>query len=344
MVTSPDEIKSVQDYEKDLVAWTEKDTKVQHMIVTTLPNTIFICLVGKSSGHEYLTTLCFLFEKQSLVVSTEMHCQLGELKLKDGGDAHAHIDKIIALCKDLSSIVWAVSDKDLFNIIYVSLPRSYNPSLAALSSMMRLQSKTIMSDDLMDIVLEEYDRMTLQDGGKGKKASTSEDAVFGADASSKKGKCKGKKFGSDCYNCGWPGHKDQDCWKEGGGKAGQAPKGWKSRGKKAKDGKGKPSASANATITNKPDSCWLAISEPEPHTDTVDGVNALLVQKENTPELYDSSASQHLQYPLVASDSSILCLSHLNQSKERTMEGSMRSERETYPSSYRMGILSHGSF
>ncbi|KAF8547352.1 hypothetical protein OG21DRAFT_1490304 [Imleria badia] len=126
------------------------------------------------------------------MVGAEMCHQLGELKLKDGGDARVHIDKIITLCKDLSSIGRAVEDKDLFHIIYVSLPCSYNPGLAALSSMMCLQSKTITSDDLMDIMLEEYDRMILQDGGKGKKASMSEDAMFGADASSKKGKCISK--------------------------------------------------------------------------------------------------------------------------------------------------------
>ncbi|KAF8546801.1 hypothetical protein OG21DRAFT_1395361, partial [Imleria badia] len=78
------------------------------------------------------------------------------------GDARAHIDKIIALREDLASIGRAVSDEDLFNIVYASLPRSYNPDLAALSSTMRLQAKTITSDDLMDVVLEEYGRLTLQ--------------------------------------------------------------------------------------------------------------------------------------------------------------------------------------
>ena len=100
--------------------------------MTTLPNTIFVGLVGKSSGHKYLTTLCSLFEKPSLVVSAEMCRQLGELKLKDGGDACVHIDKIIVLREDLSSIGWAVSDKDLFNIIYALLPRLYNPSCSSL--------------------------------------------------------------------------------------------------------------------------------------------------------------------------------------------------------------------
>lgn len=211
---TPDEIKLVEDYERNLTTWIEKDTKVRHMIANTLPNSLFVRLVGKDSAHEYFTALRNLFEKRSLVVGAEMRRQLGELKLKDGGDARAHIEKIVTLREELASIGRPVSDEDLFNIVYASLPRSYNPGLAALSSTIRLQGKSVTSDDLMDIVLEEFDRLTLQDGGK-KKPSGGEDAAFGADASFK-GKGKGKqRFGGSCYNCGWPGHKTHDCWEEG---------------------------------------------------------------------------------------------------------------------------------
>ena len=143
----------------------------------------------------------------------ELCRQLGELKLKEGGNACAHIEKIIALREDLASIRHPVTDEDLFNIVYASLPRSYSPGLAALSSMMCLQGSMITSDNLMDIVLEEYDQLTLQNGGKGK-SSSSKDAAFGADALSKKEKGKGKKFGGDCWNCGWSGHKHPNCWEE----------------------------------------------------------------------------------------------------------------------------------
>ena len=88
---TPDETKLVEEYDKDIVAWTKKDTKVRHMIANTLPNSLFVRLVGKDSAHEYFTTLCNLFEKRSLVVGAEMRRQLGELKLKDGGDARAHM-------------------------------------------------------------------------------------------------------------------------------------------------------------------------------------------------------------------------------------------------------------
>ena len=78
--------------------------KVQHMITNTLPNSLFVHLVNKNSACEYFTTLCSLFEKRSLVVGAEMRRQLGELKLKEGGDTCVHIDKIVGLHEDLASI------------------------------------------------------------------------------------------------------------------------------------------------------------------------------------------------------------------------------------------------
>ena len=227
------------------------------------------------------------------MVGAEIRCQLGELKLKDGRDAHAHIEKIIMLHEDLASVGQPVSDTDLFNIIYVSLPHSYNPGLAALSSTIHLQGNSVSSDDLMDIVLEEYNRLTLQDGRKGKKSALGEDAAFGADVSSRKGNGKGKKFGGNCYNCGWPGHGDCDCWGEGSGKAGQAPKNWKSCRKKSKDDKTKSSKpSANTAATNEPDSTWFAT--PHSELSTTEPIGAFLAWNDNIPELYDSGTLQHL--------------------------------------------------
>ena len=95
MVKILDEVKAVTEYSKDLTVWTKKDTKVQHIIANTLPNSLFIHLVNKNSAAKYFTTLSALFEQHSIVVGAEMCCQLGELKLKEGGDACA-VDKSYA--------------------------------------------------------------------------------------------------------------------------------------------------------------------------------------------------------------------------------------------------------
>ena len=103
-VTTPDEVKEVTEYVKNLAVWVEKDAKVQHIITNTLPNSLFICITNKKSAHEYFDTLSTLFKQRSVVVGAELQWQLGELKLKEGGDTCAHIDKIIVLCEELASI------------------------------------------------------------------------------------------------------------------------------------------------------------------------------------------------------------------------------------------------
>ena len=160
---------------------------------------------------------------------------------------------------------------------------------------MHLQNKTFTANELMDVVLEEYNCLTLQDGRKGEKSSrTGKDAAFGADASKKgKGNHHKAKFDGNCNNCSWYRHKGCDCWEEGSEKAGQAPKMWKLQGKKSKDekDKGKSANVCTHTTENQPDSAWLVISDhAEPH-DTY----SLAAQDDSSiPELYDSGASQHL--------------------------------------------------
>ena len=123
-----------------------------------------------------------------------------------------------------------------------------------------------------------------------------------------------------------------DCWDEGGGKEGQALKGWRSHGKKVKDlnpkdlsqsGKGKQSsAKANTAEVEmkEPDGMWFAKSvECEALADDIEPADswsacsdnnnkdstssslpyATLVQDDSTAsneitKLYDSGASQHM--------------------------------------------------
>ncbi|KIJ19308.1 hypothetical protein PAXINDRAFT_69271, partial [Paxillus involutus ATCC 200175] len=84
------------------------------------------------------------------------------MKLKDGGDARAHIEKMLSIREDLSSMGRFVSDEDLFNILFTSLPRSYNTILSSVSSTMKLHNCIVTSDTLISLVLDEYDHLVSQ--------------------------------------------------------------------------------------------------------------------------------------------------------------------------------------
>ena len=74
-------------YKKSLLDWQEKDAIVRQQIAVVIPNSLFIKLLNKATAEEYYNTLKAQFEQCSLVVSIELRCQLGELKLKEGSDA-----------------------------------------------------------------------------------------------------------------------------------------------------------------------------------------------------------------------------------------------------------------
>jgi len=300
-----------------------------HIIVSILPNTLFMHIRHTKTAKEYFDILKGMFKTCSPVIGIELRQQLNELKLKDNGDARMHVNKVIALRKELASLRSPISDLDLFNTFLASLPQAYNNVISSVSAATQLHSKTVSVNTLFDMVIDEYDRLVLQDPSKIK--TKSEDGAFNADIS-KKGKGKKKCFEGNCNNCGQFGHQDTDCWDEGEGKEGQAPKGWKSCGKKAKDsnskdldqsGKGKQSsAKANTTEaeTKEPDGVWFAepvesealVSNAKPadswsvcgNSDEEDLTSlslpyATLVQDNSAAsneitELYNSSASQHM--------------------------------------------------
>jgi hypothetical protein len=130
----------------------------------------------------------------------------------------------------------------------------------------------------MNLITNEYNQLLIQNGTIGKLKS--EDVAFLADGTSHKGKQyqNKSKFPYNCNNCGWKGHKKEDCWEEGGGKAGKGLKGWKSCRKKSKskDNDKLKASRSNTDILklkddSKPDGVWLASTkdiwdeEPEPY-------------------------------------------------------------------------------
>ena len=265
--TTADEIWAVEEFEKHSAEWIKKDAQARHIIVSTLPNTLFMRIRHTKTAEEYFNILKGMFETHSPVIGVELRRQLNELKLKDNGDARTHVNKVIALHEELASLGSPILDLDLFNTFLASLPQVYNNIISSISATTRFYSKTVSVNTLFDMVIDKYDHLMLQDPSKIK--TKSENAAFNANTS-KKGKGKKKCFNGNCNNCGQFGHWDTDCWDEGGGKEGQAPKGWKLHRKKAKDsnskdsgqsGKGKQSSAKANTAeaeTKEPDGVWFA--------------------------------------------------------------------------------------
>ncbi|KIO03033.1 hypothetical protein M404DRAFT_146480 [Pisolithus tinctorius Marx 270] len=165
-----------------------------------------------------------------------------------------------ALCKQLAVLGQSITDDDFAAIILSSLPTLYNSNLAAMTSLALVMQKDLSLDFIIKVISNEYDRhqMWTKRGNSGN-SRNSEDAAYSVK--------DGKK--STCENCGKKGHSQDQCWEEGGGKAGQAPKWFQNKGKGKKKEKGTrkaaTAASASASLStqtsadSEPDRVWLTI-------------------------------------------------------------------------------------
>ncbi|KAF9226589.1 hypothetical protein BS17DRAFT_764812 [Gyrodon lividus] len=96
--------------------------------------------MAKTTAIEYYETLKEMFKGCSFIICLERRWPLSEMKLKEGRDAHAHLDKMMVMKEELALMDKPISDKDFFNMVYVSLPKSYNSVLYSISISMSLHS------------------------------------------------------------------------------------------------------------------------------------------------------------------------------------------------------------
>lgn len=95
---------------------------------------LFMHVRHTSTAEEYFDILKGMFETCSPAIGVELRCQLNELKLKDNGDACAHINKAIALCEELALLRSPILEQELFNTFLTSLPQVYNNVVSSISS------------------------------------------------------------------------------------------------------------------------------------------------------------------------------------------------------------------
>ncbi|KAG1749324.1 hypothetical protein EDB19DRAFT_1629938, partial [Suillus lakei] len=93
-LTTSTELAEMQTYETAIKKWDKNDVIVRQQIAVLVPDTLFIQLLSLTSTKDFFDMLKNQFENQSLAVTMELCCQLGELKLKEGGDAQAHVDTL----------------------------------------------------------------------------------------------------------------------------------------------------------------------------------------------------------------------------------------------------------
>ena len=245
-----------ENYAKKLATYIQEEAIVFQQIASTIPDSLYLKIKGKLTVKEAWDALKADFEKRSRMITIELRKRLHEIRCAETGNIRTHFDNIRTMREELASLGTALSEPDFSAVILGSLPKSYDQFISAVIAAASVLKKDLDPEDLMQTIIDEYDRRSTRSGIPKEKGS---DAAFFAGGANNRGGKAGKKTNRDveCFNCHKKGHKKIDCWAKGGGKEGQGPR---SRERKEKGGELKKEVQEAANTAGDEDGVWMAIA------------------------------------------------------------------------------------
>jgi hypothetical protein len=228
-------------FTSDQADWKAGEAVVKQGITATIPDSLFLKVKGESTAAAMWKKVKDEFEQRSKMMVVELRRRLHEEVCSETGDIKTHLMTLRTIREDLITMNADPGDDLFVAILLGSLPKSYDPYIAALTATAALTTQTLTPEMYIKGISDEADRRALRNRNqKGDK----EVAFVAGNGSQKKNRHgKGKKD-IECFNCHKKGHVKADCWAKGGGKEGQGPK------------KGKKLAANTATVDA--DDVWMA--------------------------------------------------------------------------------------
>lgn len=277
-------------YEDELDVYLEKQSTIRSIIMGTIPEKVQIRIHSQKTVKELWEKLCSIYQDQNAVTRAHMLSQLHLIKTPEGGDPLKTIAEVLAKSNDYAAAGGNLDETDTAAILINAVPSKYHPVIQtvmtnAAMSKIELSVSLIITHLEAAIKLEqakeERERSESQAMAakwkqyKGQQQSNSSTQQASANADSD----------VECYNCGKTGHKKRDCWREGGGKAGQGP--GQSSGNRKRKNKSKKGGNASNASTGQKDHAFAVVS---PGTASKSSTEASTVVR-----LLDTAASHHYE-------------------------------------------------
>ena len=253
-----DDEKKLDGWKEKYQAWRLGEAIVKQQIAATIPDSLFMKIQDKGTAHQIWLALTKDFQNKSRMVSMDLRRRLQQQRCIEKGDVRAHFATLRTMREDLTSMGHPPAEDDFYAIVIGSLPPSYDPFVSALNATSSILGTFLSPDDLMHTITDEYDHQTL-----GRTSKREENVTFYSNDDGGKGKKRRPEL--KCFNCQKKGHKKFDCWAEGGGKAGQGPRGQGKGDGKGKEDKGK--AREAAASAKEPEVAWMAMTAPPDNDD-----------------------------------------------------------------------------
>jgi hypothetical protein len=216
--------------------WKRGESGAKQLIAATVPETTYSQIKSGTCTKDVWDDLKKLHEERSRITQVTLLRKFRNQKCEEGENVCTHFEELSYMRKQLAAMGKSIDKDDYINILLALLPPSYQPAISAINASTHLGKGTIKSEDIIQLMTDEYKRLPQNNKFK----SNSQDKAFTADSKRK-----------ECTNCNCRGHVQKECWARGGGQEGGGPKRGQGRGKE------RAAAAYNSTDIE----AWVAITE-----------------------------------------------------------------------------------
>src|SRR5277367_6214333 len=167
---TPEQVSSDEKSIKDSNQYLQEQAIVFQQIASTIPDSLYLKIKGKPTVHEAWTALKADFEKRSRMITIELRKRLQDTRCAETGNIRTHFDNVRTMREELASLGTSLSDPDFTATILGSLPKSYDQFLSAVTATASVLKKDLDSNDLIQTIIDEFDRRSTRTGASKEKA------------------------------------------------------------------------------------------------------------------------------------------------------------------------------
>ena len=221
-------------HEEIIDLYDQAQAAVREIIYRTIDKTTFLQIKNEADAASVWKKVASIHSDKGSLYEANLLVQLQNARYTEKESMREHLGKMTELRERLAEMNAPVSDESFVSYLRtsLSLAPSFRNLFTTLSTTARQTGKKLTASDVIWHLTEEATSVEVEDT-----INKSNAAMMASTSKSKDDKGKGKSNKSNksskddilCSNtnCGRRGHTGDQCWAEGGGKAGQAPEWWK---------------------------------------------------------------------------------------------------------------------
>src|SRR3979490_462954 len=142
----------VEDYEKKMDEFAQKQASVREVIYETVSKSTFLQIKNEADASSLWKKLALIFEGKGDLVQADMLTKLHNMMCTEDDDVQVHITDMVEIKEELAGMGAPINDVQFAANIRKSLPSSYQPLLTSMSTGARLAKASFTSKMLIQAV------------------------------------------------------------------------------------------------------------------------------------------------------------------------------------------------